>query len=534
MPPIISESVKRFVEEYSASFTEKEGAVSPEAEGLIHVSHITRGLGFFYEKIRNTLDYKEESLWAKNAILRILMRREMQFLSAEPLGLLMIRELIRGRYLENDAIPAATADTVDEILGKYRMLWERVFTPSLVRQKNDRKLANWVMMLAACELEEVLRKSDRDALAIDFLYHAMRDRIEYPEKLDGKEWRLQTYLASYRAMVQADEDLESWTLFKLSFPEWRQNPDQQVIERIAKELPDLKARIDKALRWQWRRELDRIFKHWSLLVTLLRDILEAEPLSGESLLSEPEKLEASLRLAYDKRYQENRRRLRRSAWRAVFFIFFTKMLFALGVEAPYEVWATGAMHYKLLGLNLLLPPFILMIASLSIRMPGEEQNFVRLLVDFNNLVSNETAPLGALRIRLRRKTFAKISIAALYILNFFITSLLIIWFVRKVGFNIVSATIFVIFLSLVSFFALRLRKTANELAAVEESEHWARQLFDFLFFPIVEVGRLLNLGLRSLNIVAFIFDYLIEAPFNSFVEMMEEWVQFLKERKEAL
>src|SRR3989338_6989871 len=67
----------------------------------ITVSNLTSGIEFLYEKIRNALEYREEHLWLKDAILRILKRRFFEIMAKEKIGHELIEELIRGRYLDN-------------------------------------------------------------------------------------------------------------------------------------------------------------------------------------------------------------------------------------------------------------------------------------------------------------------------------------------------------------------------------------------------------------------------------------------------
>lgn len=532
MPAALGEPVKNLIQKL-VELEAKPPAEHDETE-LIHVSHITRGLGFLYEKIRNTLDYKEESLWTKNTILRILRRNGANaMLAGDAIGKTIIQELIRGRYLENDAIRESKAYEIEQILAKYRTLWEAAFSGIASQSGKERAVTDWIVSLAACEVEETLRRSQEDDLYLRFLYEAMRDRIEFPVGVAENTAKLQMYLASYRSIMQADTDMESWTSFKLLYPDWK-NAGRELISEVGRNLESVKRHIEEMLFSPYRRELDRIFKRRSLHAALLRDILGGNLAGAETILTEPEKLETILRTSYDKRYGENRARLRRTAFRAVLFIFFTKMLLAFVIEAPYEIWTTGKVDYYPMAFNVLLPASILLAASLSIRMPGEAQNFVKLLVDFNRILGADAEPLDVVRVRKRRATIARISIGIFYIANFALTFGIILWISGQLGFNPVSTALLVIFLSLVSFFAVRLRKTANELAAIDESEHWARQLFDFIIFPVVEVGRFLNWGFRSLNVVVALFDFLLEAPFRTMVEILEEWFSFLKERKESL
>lgn len=531
MPTTLGDSTKTLIQGL-VELNARPTAEHDEAE-LIHVSHVTAGLGFFYEKIRNTLDYKEESLWAKNAILRILRRRGIGILSGDALGRTIIQELIRGRYLENDVVPESKARDIDQILAKYRMFWEASFPGVVTQNRKEREIADWIFGLAACEVEEALCRSPEDALYLRFLYQTMRSRTEFPAGVPEDVIKLHIYLASFRSMLQADTDMEAWTLFKLFYPDWK-NPSQELVSEIGRAVEATKLRIDEMLTSPYRRELDRIFKRRNLLATLLRDVLSENLAEAETILTEPERLETILRNAYDKRYKENRARLRRTAFRAVLFILLTKIALAFAVEVPYELWASGAVDYYPMVFNVFLPASVLMIASLSIRMPGEEQNFVKLLVEFNRLFGSDVEPVDTTRVRRRRALVAKISIGILYVANFALTFGIVVWLLKKIGFNAVSIGLLIIFLSLVSFLAVRLRKTANELAAVEEAEQWGRQLFDFLIFPIVEVGRYLNWGFRSINFVVLLFDFLLEAPFHTFVGILEEWFSFLKERKESL
>jgi hypothetical protein len=97
-----------------------------------------------------------------------------------------------------------------------------------------------------------------------------------------------------------------------------------------------------------------------------------------------------------------------------------------------------------------------------------------------------------------------------------------------------DAFIFIFFLSLVSFFAFRLRKAANEITAVEQKENLLMTVIEIVLLPTVELGRWLSQGLSSLNLTAFVFDFLIETPIKSLTSTLEEWFGFIKEQKQKL
>jgi hypothetical protein len=73
----------------------------------IKVSQVLGPLAFFYERVRNALDYKGEHLVRRNAIERILRRQIWERKSYDPADLAgtLIKELIWARYLKNDSVP---------------------------------------------------------------------------------------------------------------------------------------------------------------------------------------------------------------------------------------------------------------------------------------------------------------------------------------------------------------------------------------------------------------------------------------------
>jgi hypothetical protein len=532
MPSILSDASIKLI----SSLREESKSVAEGIEGeYIHVSNITRGLGFLYERIRNTLDYQEESLWAKNAILRILNRKKIQFLSGQEIGLSLIQELIRGRYLENDCVPLDKASQVDLVLLKYRMLWNAVFQEKSIYSGYKESIFNWILELAACEIEEMLRKNQKDFFYFKFLYESIRERIEFYPKVSPEISDIQIYLSSFRSLFQADNSMEYWMLWRLYFPEWSNSVcSEDYILELSKNIVNIKRNFDEKISWPLRNKLDKIVKRFSVLTMFLRDILDENLAEAEKILTDSRMLEEKLLEVYQRRYNENRARLKRIAFRAILFIFFTKLIFALAIEAPYEVLVLGKVDSYALALNTIIPPIILMIASLSIRMPGEEANFTKLMAEFNKFLGKDSKNISVLRMDKNKSDVVKILIGILYLANFALVFWVLSVIVRALKFNILSAAIFVFFLSVVSLFAIKIRKTANELIAVEEYEHWVRQIFDFMIFPFLEIGRAVSWGFRSLNLVAFLFDFLLEAPFNAFIEIMEEWFSFLRERRESL
>ena len=52
--------------------------------------------------------------------------------------------------------------------------------------------------------------------------------------------------------------------------------------------------------------------------------------------------------------------------------------------------------------------------------------------------------------------------------------------------------------------------------------------------PVLRAGRFLSETISRLNVFVFFFDFIFEAPFKLFLNILEEWSAFMKEKKEQL
>ena len=93
---------------------------------------------------------------------------------------------------------------------------------------------------------------------------------------------------------------------------------------------------------------------------------------------------------------------------------------------------------------------------------------------------------------------------------------------------------FLFFLSLVSFFAFRIRLNAREYFVVDDKVTLRHSIIDFFSIPILRAGRWLSLSISRINIFLFFFDFIFEAPYKIFLSLLEEWFAFAKEKKDEL
>jgi hypothetical protein len=110
----------------------------------------------------------------------------------------------------------------------------------------------------------------------------------------------------------------------------------------------------------------------------------------------------------------------------------------------------------------------------------------------------------------------------------------IIKFLIFVQFNWVNITIFLFFLMFVSFFSFRIKREIKKFIIIEPKENVFTFLFDFMYTPIVAMGKFLSNNASRVNVFVFVLDFIIEAPFKVFVEVFDDWIKYMKERKENL
>jgi hypothetical protein len=87
--------------------------------------------------------------------------------------------------------------------------------------------------------------------------------------------------------------------------------------------------------------------------------------------------------------------------------------------------------------------------------------------------------------------------------------------------------------ALVSFFAYRIRHSAKEYEMVER-QGLLEPFMDFFLMPVLQAGQFLSREIARLNIFIFIFDFILEAPLKVIFEVVEEWIRFIRMKKDEI
>lgn len=506
----------------------------------IKVSELISRLAFYYEKIRNSVDYKEEYLLRKNSILRNLKRQviiegTLKNINIEEVAKNLLVELIRAGYLPNNKLPEAKIGEIAAVIDKYLKL-KSLSLPKIADEKVRDKIGQWIFNLAAAEIEERLNDNPVMQTAISNIYELLSEHIVLP---DGSIYRadreIQTYLSIHRIFMKFDDDMLELLLLKYYNSNWASATDKE-IKYLADRLEAIKSEIDAQMNHPLAAQLNKIINRYAVYFNILNDVVSDDPVGVyEGFKSDPKAFPRLVKKFTQKRYHEAKIKLRRATIRSIIYIFLTKMVLAIILEVPFTLWLGEVLNYNSLAINITFPPLLLFLIVLFTRMPSEA-NTQKIIQGVEEIVFKEKERKEPIVLRqpAKRRQGVNITFTIIYAITFFITFGSVIYILDKIHFTFVSIIIFLFFLTLVSFFSLRIRKVAREMYIVENRENIFSFIIDFFYVPIIEVGKWLNEKFARINFFVFVLDFIIEAPFKIFVDIAEEWTKYVKERKEEI
>jgi hypothetical protein len=522
----------------------------------LQVSELISKMAFFYEKIRNAVDYDEDHLLRKNAIARILKRQVriegiLKTADTKDLAEHLLAELIRASYLPNNTLPESKVAEVAQILNKYFNLKQAVVN-SLDNNSSSKKSKNslqdkgnyvgGLLTLAACEIEDNLVLSQTKQAMVNVMFDTLKKEIELPPDLPyASDLDIQIYLSISRNYSRFDEDMLSFVLFKYYNQGWTSDkidpmfsPKEEQIKKIAASIRDIKEAVNYQIKHPLKKQLDRIVRRYALYFTVLQDTIASDPAKVyNEFKHNPDIFFKALRKVCNQKYKKAKSKLWRAATRSIIYIFLTKSIFVFLIEVPAIHWFNEPLNNMALAINVAFPAVLLFFIVSFTRIPGEK-NTDRIIEGVKEVALEGAQRTNRIKLRNPKKRGQVINAIfnIIYTATFFVSIYFIVWVLTKINFNWVSITIFLFFLAFVSFFSIIVTRGVKELLVIEKKENLFSFLLDLFYMPIIMAGKWLSGNMSKVNIFIFIFDFLIEAPFKVLIEIAEDWTKYVKERKD--
>ncbi|MDO8513048.1 MAG: hypothetical protein Q7S37_00915 [bacterium] len=518
----LSPEIEALLTSFETEDIEPENQDSPK----IHINMATGTAALIYEKIRNTIGYQEEKTLRRLAISRMLARRAVFDKGEKTIATGLIWELIQSGYLKNDQVPEEKIAQIENTLRQFSALGK--FLPPA--------WSEYFFGIVGCQVETILTDYNSDE-ALVMAFHSLILRQFYQDKEPAEHEKISELL--YYSLVQLFFKLDKPALrhyaLRYKIPDWESLTSAQILDmknRLIKEIQQ----IEDNLKILPESRFPKISKRYYPIYMVLQKIIHKDPSQLREIITNKQKLAASIKQIASEYFTDTLAKLNRSILKAVLFIFTTKVILGLIFEIPYDRYYHGHISYVPLLINIIFPPLLMYLSVSMISVPGANNarkiiTIAKKFIYNEKLDENEKQKYGY--ILTRSKTLQTL-LNTYYALTFIMTLIGVIWLLRVLKFNLISGILFFLFLSIVSFLAFRIRRSATDLVVVEERENTFVTILDFLLLPFLKIGFWLSKKFEKANILVLIFDFILEAPFKTILEAIEHWIAFVREKKEEI
>lgn len=499
----------------------------------IEVDEAIRSIAGFYEKTRNVLEYGEGDFLRQRAIERALKRILNFKIAKDPEALAsdLLRDLIRSGYFPNAVIPEYEASRVALVLGR---LFEGLnCVSSLFRDE--------LITFAAFCIEDAIfpERMKAQNATVAFVVKVCEERLRWPKSArESSLHRVFLFIAAHKTVLQASDSRALFSLLRDALPQWF-SADPYEIQFLKNEFEKDIALAKKALASSVSERYISVVRKFAPALRSLDNVLGSyareDPSSVEGLEGfglSPLVLERRLGDDVDNLMALTRVKLKTIALRSTLYVFFTKMLVGLSLEMPYDYFVAGVWLTKPFIINLIFPPVLMFLVAFSARPP--RQTVAEKIVDTALKIATTQDGLGYARLSSSR--------SSLRLFLFVLTTLalsggalfVILKALAFLKFSVVSMIVFLVFLSVISLFAWRVRRPLRELSATGRGGGVFGALTEIIVFPFLALGRMLSSGIQNVNVFLFIADVFIEAPLKFLFAAGEDWLAFLREKREEL
>lgn len=497
-------------------------------ERRLTVNPVVSKVASWYEKLRNSMEYHEEEVILRAAIERVLKRRLLLGGNAQTASEPLVRELIWGGYLKDDEVPESHVTQVERIIDLYLTLRLEVLHHKSVPEAI---INEWTYQLMSSAVEHALNPNQERQAIASFMFQVLRDDITITDESEETK-DAQVYIAIRRAYARDDMAFLRYHLFLQYFGELT----HENVKTIAEEFGKGHEEITKQLKYTKREKIYAYVKKRTAVFLILEDLLRKYKGQIRHLAQNEEELRKAVFEACEIRYKGVADKVRTAIIRSVLFILLTKVIFAFAVEGTYERLVYGGILWNSLMINIAIPPLLMIIVSFFIRTPGKDNsekifNYIdRLLFDPEPRLGT---PMQLTTKRSSKQPLLNTVFTILWLIAFVVSFGGIAYVLTRLDFNIVSQAIFIFFLAIVSFMTYRISLIAKTYS-VGTKQTLLTPFIDFFFVPVVQVGRRLTQGISQINILIFVFDFLIDAPFKAIFAFAEQLFHFLHSKRDEL
>ena len=539
--PVLDPAMQRYIDEYKKILAqEKNPPVNP-----IYVDEIASKIAKLYEKIRRVIDWKEENLVRRTSIERILKRRLISELSEwallpdlEPAKIAgpITLEIIRTGYFENGKIPEAKIQDVEKILAKYLYILKNspYAKENALAIKTKVQFYNWILEIAACEIDETLEFSHKENLLMEFMTESVFENLKLlPEgQMDDEDKYIQVYIAVHRALFNLDSPIIAFNVLKKRYPQFALN-DMDFTHDFTARIQEIWDQSNMDLEHPKRGEFQKLCEKYDAAYLIIADVmknLENEKESMGKKVQNKETFKALIEQAYRKRLETLKKRLFRSAIYSTLSIFVAGAASLFIFEYPVAKFFYGEFSPLALVADTTIPT-ALMFFLVSIIKPPAKDNLEALLEEVLR-VSHYREEKTTLVIKLNKKVrkLMNLIFTLVYLAGGLGSLYFIYWIFKIAGTPLTSLYINTANVAVIVFAAMAIRQKSKEIT-IKEKGSVLEFILDFFSIPLAKIGSWLSSKWKEFNFVSVFFSTLVDTPFSSFIELLEEWRNYIKDKQ---
>lgn len=495
-------------------------------EPKITVNRFVSEIANWYEKLRNAMDYRDEEVVLRASIERILKRRLRGKATGEAIADPLLRELVWAHYFPNGTMPESYIQKVGEIIDVW-IRWRKGVKARYVMR--DTVLKEWMFQLMSSHIARFVSPQIYKNTMCNFMFHIMRDEVKITDDSDETK-DVQVYLAVRRAYAKDDIAFLRFALFEQIFGRLSPFTVEPAISGFKHGYQEIK----KQLSYKLKEKIYQNVKKQTPVFIVLEDLLLANKGKVATLFATPDDFKKAVFDACEKRYKGIRSKVMMAIVKSVIFLLVTKAIFALAIEGSYDKYMYGAISWSSIWMNIGTPPLLLIIVSLFITQPHED-NSQRILDKIITVLTEDNAKISPVFMVAKKPKKKPIYMVftILWFFAFFVSFGTMVQVLTALHFNIVSQAVFIFFIAIVSFLSYGISATAHQYM-VDPKPGLFTPFIDFLFIPIVRVGRWFTDGISSINVIVFLFDYVIEIPFKAIFGFFDQLFGYLHTQREGL
>lgn len=504
-----------------------EKAKEVPIESANAINPLVSELASWYEKFRNSIEYRDEEVILRASIERILKRRLALGGNGASTAKPLLKELVWARYFPESMYTEDTITSLENVINFYIHLKTEVVKSHQIKEGEMREL---MFQLMSSDIEEMLHPNKVEEAVGNYIFHVLQKSISAQEETEEQR-DIQLFIAIRRAYSKDDLAFLRYKLFTQYFGE----VSKMDVGEVGAQFGYAHKQIESQLSHPARFKVLGYVKRQIPAFLIMEDIFATQN-NIKELAENEEELNTAINAACKKKYKTISEKVRRAIIRSVIFILLSKTVIAFGIEGTYERIFLGHIQWLTLALNVIIPTLFMIVVGFSIRTPGEKNSRL-ILSRIHALLFEEDPKVGRVMAfpssEKKPRSVMELTFGILWVVAFLLSFGAVSLGLSLLGFSAVSQAIFIFFLAIVSFLAYRINITAHEYS-VESTQGILTPIVDFFFMPIARVGQYLTAGISQVNIFLFILDFLIEAPYKGLVGFFDQWFFFLHNKREEI